>query len=63
MRTEPDHITTAFAPETRFVIEPRPADQPFEIPELLVLPMEDQPIRTSIAFAEPKGIPFSAIND
>ena len=63
MQPKTEQITTAFAPETPVQIEIKSEHRRFDIPELLVLPREDLPIRTYLILSERKGIPFSAIND
>jgi len=63
MQSKPDHITTNFAPETRFNIETKSAERLFDIPELLSLPLEEQPIYVSPNLLNRRGIPFSPIHD
>jgi hypothetical protein len=63
MQPKTEQITTSFAPDTQFEIKPKPDNRAFEIPELLVIPLEEQPIRISLKSLERRGIPFSAIND
>jgi len=63
MQPKTERITTAFAPEAQAQIEIKPQHPTFDIPELLVLPLEDLPIRANLNPIERRGIPFSAIND
>lgn len=63
MKTKPEQITAHFAPETRFDVETKPAERTFDIPELLSLPLEEQPIYVSPNPSNPRGIPFSPIHD
>ena len=63
MKSKPEQITTHFAPETRFDVETKPAERTFDIPELLSLPLEEQPIYVSANLMNRRGIPFSAIHD
>ena len=63
MQSKTERITPAFAPEAQVQIEIKPQHRTFDIPELLVLPLEELPIRTSLNPMEARGIPFSAIND
>jgi len=53
-------ITADFNVEMRFEVDTR---QTIEIPELLSLPLEDQPIYASPNLSNRPGIPFSPIND
>jgi len=63
MQPKTERITAAFAPETQEQIEIKSQHRRFDIPELLVLPLEELPIRANLKPIERRGIPFSAIND
>ena len=63
MQPKTERITAAFAPEAQVQIEITHQHRTFDIPELLVLPLEEPPIRANLKPIERPGIPFSAIND
>ncbi len=63
MQPKTEQITAAFAPETHFEIKTKSDYRTFNVPDLLVLPLEEQPIRITLKPLEHRGIPFSAIND
>ncbi len=65
MQQKPEQIVTNFAPDTAFEVPAATeADaRRFQIAELLVLPLEEQPIRISLNLLDRRGIPFSAVND
>jgi hypothetical protein len=56
-------MVTSFAPDTAFEVAPECETHRFQIAELLILPLEEQPIRISLNPLDRRGIPFSAIND
>jgi hypothetical protein len=65
MQQKPIQIITDFAPDTAFEVAAasKTDTRRFQIAELLVLPLEEQPTRTSLDPLGRRGIPFSAIND
>jgi hypothetical protein len=63
MQPKTEKITPAFAPETEVEIKIKSQHRAFDIPELLVLPLAELPIRASLNPMERRGIPSSAIND
>jgi hypothetical protein len=65
MQQKPAQIVTNFAPDTAFEIPAGTETDThrFQIAELLVLPLAEQPIRISLNPLDRRGIPFSAIND
>ena len=63
MQPKTEQITAAFAPETQFEIKTKSDYRAFNVPELLVLPLEEQPTRVSLNPLHRRGVPFSAIND
>jgi hypothetical protein len=63
MQAKTERITASFAPETQEQIEIKPQHRTFDIPELLVLPLEELRICAKLNPMERRGIPFSAIND
>ena len=65
MQQKPVQIISNFAPDTAFEIAPTTEtdNRRFQLDELLVLPLEEQPIRISLHPFDRRGIPFSAIND
>ena len=65
MQQKPGQIISSFAPDTAFEIAATTEtdNRRFEIAELLVLPLKEQPIRISLNPLDRRGIPFSAIND
>src|SRR5438046_2639783 len=64
MQQKPGQITISFAPGTAFEVPPATETDTghFQIAELLVLPLEEQPTRISLNPLDRRGIPFSAIN-
>ena len=63
MRPKTKQITASFAPDTSFEVETETNTRNFQIAELLVLPLEEQPLRVNLNPVDRRGIPFSAIND
>jgi hypothetical protein len=65
MQQKPAQIITNFGPDTVFEVAAaiETDTHPFQIDELLVLPMEEQSTRISLNPLALRGIPFSAIND
>jgi len=67
MQRKPGQIITNFAPETAFEVQAATETETdtcrFQTDELLVLSLEEQPIRISLNPLDRRGIPFSAIND
>ena len=63
MQSKIDQIPAAFAPDTQFEIKATLDHRAFEIPELLIIPLDEQPVRIRVNALERHGIPFSAIND
>lgn len=63
MQSKPEQITTNFAPETKFEVKTKSVERTFDIPELLTLPVEEQPIYVSPNLLNRRGIPFSPIHD
>jgi len=65
MQQKPGQIITNFAPDTAFEVaaEIETDTRRFQIADLLVLPLEEQPNRISLDPSNRRGIPFSAIND
>ena len=65
MQQKPGQIISNFAPDTAFEIAATTEtdNRRFQLDELLVLPLEEQPICISLHPLDRRGIPFSAIND
>jgi len=63
MQPKTERITADFAPEPQVQIEIKNQHRTFEIPELLVLSLEELSINAKLNLMERRGIPFSAIND
>ena len=65
MQQKPSQIITNFAPDTAFGVAATTETDTrrFQIAELLVIPLEEQPTRISLNPKDRRGIPFSAIND
>ena len=65
MQQKCSQLITNFAPDTAFEVAAatETGTRRFQIAELLVIPLEEQPTRISLNPSDRRGIPFSAIND